>query len=302
MSVGNNIATLRKSAKLTQEQLAEKCNVSRQAVAKWETGESEPTIERLIMLSDVFHVSIDEIIREKQIKKEITNTLVIDDVEIFGWIRSAMTWISGIMTNGSLNHENENRLQALQSLYYAHMYKFVDSNEKVFDKYLICNTTQEERKKFVRCIEGKKLEDYVTGQIEIDKAFELLIEDLEKRIKIQGQKYEIENNDKNVKIIKEIYSLSRYANAWDLWSEKKQCEIKEKFSEKIDEIELDTFVGRLLKFIGEEALTAMKNEDKKTNSEILKHKNLFEAYIRAHAFPDDDNTDEDVEEDDELDF
>lgn len=50
MNVGKNIASLRKSSRITQEQLAEKCNVSRQAVTKWEVGETEPTIERLAMI------------------------------------------------------------------------------------------------------------------------------------------------------------------------------------------------------------------------------------------------------------
>ena len=63
MGLGQNIAALRKFKGMTQEKLAEKCNVSRQAVAKWETGESEPSIEKLVALSRVFNISIDILIK-----------------------------------------------------------------------------------------------------------------------------------------------------------------------------------------------------------------------------------------------
>ena len=63
MGLGQNIAALRKFKGMTQEKLAEKCNVSRQAVAKWETGESELSIEKLVALSRVFNISIDMVSR-----------------------------------------------------------------------------------------------------------------------------------------------------------------------------------------------------------------------------------------------
>lgn len=54
MSLGQNIAKLRKSMGLTQEQLAEKCDVSRQAVAKWESGESDYHLNIVILLHRQF--------------------------------------------------------------------------------------------------------------------------------------------------------------------------------------------------------------------------------------------------------
>ena len=59
MGLKENIADYRKKMGLTQEQLAEKCNVSRQAVTKWESGESEPSIAKVRILSTVFNISID---------------------------------------------------------------------------------------------------------------------------------------------------------------------------------------------------------------------------------------------------
>lgn len=56
------IPKLRKKLKMTQEQFAEKCGVSRQAVAKWEKGETIPSISVLVKIADTFNVSIDQLI------------------------------------------------------------------------------------------------------------------------------------------------------------------------------------------------------------------------------------------------
>ena len=56
------IQNLRQKFHLTQEQFAEKCGVSRQAVAKWEKGETIPSLSVLVKISDTFNVSIDQLI------------------------------------------------------------------------------------------------------------------------------------------------------------------------------------------------------------------------------------------------
>ena len=60
--VGENIIFLRKRNGLTQEALSEKINVSRQTVAKWERGESEPDCSSLMRLSSLFDVTIDALV------------------------------------------------------------------------------------------------------------------------------------------------------------------------------------------------------------------------------------------------
>lgn len=62
MMFTEKIKNLRKQAQLSQEQLAEKLNVSRQAVTKWETGIGVPDIENLRAISSLFHISIDELL------------------------------------------------------------------------------------------------------------------------------------------------------------------------------------------------------------------------------------------------
>lgn len=62
MMLAENLQILRKQNGLSQEELAEKCQVSRQAIAKWESGESVPTIEKLIYLAGLYEVTFDELV------------------------------------------------------------------------------------------------------------------------------------------------------------------------------------------------------------------------------------------------
>ncbi len=63
--LSEKIYTLRRKCGLSQEQLAEKLGVSRQAVSKWESGTSSPEIDKLILLSEFFNVSIDYLVKEQ---------------------------------------------------------------------------------------------------------------------------------------------------------------------------------------------------------------------------------------------
>ncbi len=62
MSLGTNIREHRKRCGLSQEKLAELVGVSRQAVTKWETGQSAPSTENLLRLAEIFDVSLDALI------------------------------------------------------------------------------------------------------------------------------------------------------------------------------------------------------------------------------------------------
>ncbi|MGN1061228.1 MAG: helix-turn-helix domain-containing protein [Candidatus Coproplasma sp.] len=75
MSFADNLQYLRKKNKITQEDLAESLNVSRQSVSKWETGEAYPETDKLIILCDKFGVTLDELLRGDVTKEaeEITN-------------------------------------------------------------------------------------------------------------------------------------------------------------------------------------------------------------------------------------
>jgi AbrB family looped-hinge helix DNA binding protein len=57
----DNIVNLRKINDLTQEELAEKVGVTRQAIAKWESGETVPDLEKCRLLAETFGVSLDDL-------------------------------------------------------------------------------------------------------------------------------------------------------------------------------------------------------------------------------------------------
>lgn len=77
MKLGEQLVALRKENKLSQEQLAEKIGVTRQTISNWELGETSPNPEQLKLLSQIFHVSIDELLDNDQktvLVEKISNT------------------------------------------------------------------------------------------------------------------------------------------------------------------------------------------------------------------------------------
>ena len=67
MTLGEKILKLRSTAKMSQGDLAEKLNVSRQSISKWETNQSVPELDKLIQLSDLFQISMDELVRSNDL-------------------------------------------------------------------------------------------------------------------------------------------------------------------------------------------------------------------------------------------
>ena len=63
MSLGENLQYVRKRDDITQEQLAEKLNVSRQSVSKWESDTSYPEMDKLLQLCQIFHCSMDDFVQ-----------------------------------------------------------------------------------------------------------------------------------------------------------------------------------------------------------------------------------------------
>lgn len=70
MKFGENLKKLRKSKKLSQEDLAEKMKVSRQSVSKWETGDAYPEMNNILELCKIFHCSINELVNNNIIDVE----------------------------------------------------------------------------------------------------------------------------------------------------------------------------------------------------------------------------------------
>lgn len=78
MNIGNNIYELRKKYGYSQEQLANKCGVSRQAISRWESNEVMPDTNNLLQLSKIFQVTIDELVNNESVKTEETKPDMFD--------------------------------------------------------------------------------------------------------------------------------------------------------------------------------------------------------------------------------
>lgn len=73
---GQRLARLRKEHNLTQNDIGEKLNISYQAVSKWENDLTAPDIDTLVKLSDIFHISIDELLGKES---DVTQYVVLEN-------------------------------------------------------------------------------------------------------------------------------------------------------------------------------------------------------------------------------
>ena len=92
MNLGNKIMTLRKKNNMSQEELAEKVGVTRQTISKWELEETSPDITQAKTLSNIFKVSLDELVNNDLnsiIVEKVSNTeklagIIIKILKVFG--------------------------------------------------------------------------------------------------------------------------------------------------------------------------------------------------------------------------
>ena len=64
MNFNEKLISLRKSMGLSQEELGAELHVSRQTISKWESAQSYPDFQRLVLLSDYFGLTLDELVRD----------------------------------------------------------------------------------------------------------------------------------------------------------------------------------------------------------------------------------------------
>ena len=87
MNFGKNLQILRKMTNMTQEDLAEKMDISRQTISKWELGAILPEVEKLVELCDTFNCSVDQLLRgDMDFSNEAYSDIKIVTVEPFRYI------------------------------------------------------------------------------------------------------------------------------------------------------------------------------------------------------------------------
>ena len=80
MELSKKIYQLRKLSGMTQEQLAEKLNISRQTLSKWENGTSIPDVESVVRLSTLFHTSLEELLLDENRVEEEKTQITLEDM------------------------------------------------------------------------------------------------------------------------------------------------------------------------------------------------------------------------------
>ena len=73
MKFNEKLIMLRKQHNLSQEQVAEKLGVARQTISKWELGETTPEMDKLIIMSELYNITLDELMKEENEGKVIND-------------------------------------------------------------------------------------------------------------------------------------------------------------------------------------------------------------------------------------
>ena len=73
MKFNEKLVMLRKQHNLSQEQVAEKLKVARQTISKWELGETTPEMDKLIMMSEIYNITLDELMKEENEGKVVND-------------------------------------------------------------------------------------------------------------------------------------------------------------------------------------------------------------------------------------
>ncbi len=105
--LGMNIYMLRKSKKMTQDDLADVLNVSKMAVSKWERGINFPDIEIMCIMADYFHISLDELLGRKECFQTLNNLYNKEKVECLEMAKEIIQFAKLSQAEGFLALETE---------------------------------------------------------------------------------------------------------------------------------------------------------------------------------------------------
>ena len=108
MNIADRIQYLRKQKGYSQEELADKVGVSRQAVSKWESEESTPDLEKVITMSELFEVTTDYILKGiESLPKDVTQPKKKPNASIFSVAGTAFNLI-GIIASAMIWYDKQN--------------------------------------------------------------------------------------------------------------------------------------------------------------------------------------------------
>ena len=96
MNMADRIQNLRKTKGISQEELAEALGVSRQAVSKWESGQSSPDLDKIVQLSEYFEVSTDHLLKGTELPAKDNEGL--NTAFIFNSVATAFDLLSIVLS------------------------------------------------------------------------------------------------------------------------------------------------------------------------------------------------------------
>ena len=123
MIFADRIKKIRGEFNISQERLAEKLNVSRQAVAKWEAGNAMPDIDNLVEISNMFQVSLDYLIKNSNCSS-VTTVAKCENFEIISFLVEAK---KSTYANFSAGKVEPSRLASVDLAYESGDFKYLDT-------------------------------------------------------------------------------------------------------------------------------------------------------------------------------
>lgn len=133
MDFSEKLLTLRKAKDLTQEQLAEKLDVSRQSVSKWESGQATPELDKIVALSAIFDVTTDYLLKSSEIDDLSVKTEMLEKQQQMMLIREQKQK----QIRGNILYSIAVYLVFLAAYFTGHYYFEIWNPSVIFSEFLI---------------------------------------------------------------------------------------------------------------------------------------------------------------------
>lgn len=127
MNIGEKLFELRKNKNLSQEEVAEKLNVTRQTVSKWETNQSIPDFDKIVPLCELFEISTDELLRGKKSESQVeeNDTNILEKQENNPELKDDIKTEENIMTKDELRRKAAGEISTSIFIYIAAIGVFI---------------------------------------------------------------------------------------------------------------------------------------------------------------------------------
>lgn len=174
----------------------------------------------------------------------------------------------------------------LSTLYLIASHRFIDSKDKAYDKYLVKNSSKEDRAKWVEFINGGAsfkdngpFNDYIEGNCEIDESFDKILNALSEQSKAD---YEVENKKRKSDIAKTYHRINWIAymlSDYETYSDKKLSELTTELNEIIEKQDQNSLIGSFIGFYCAEIQKAYDTRDVEKLKEIAEDWKRQRDYI-----------------------